>query len=269
MFNSGIFYAKQVKKIHVLEDDLNLLLNYGVSQLTDQGHIFPRVIVSDPQIFLRGTVKIPASFAGKYINPQIVFKIDNEKLYIDYLGLGKIKIPGEIITPIALFIGRSSLKPQDYDLVEKNINALRSVSIQGKKLSLVYEWDPYSLLTLHESSKSLLVSPAHQEKLIMYTNEVTKIAGILKNHQVKVISLARVIRPLFKLAEKQANISSDPVLENRALLQALSLYALGKGLDYLITEDRIKKVNPKINMQLTLNERDDLAATPGQSLFIS
>ncbi len=250
---------KQVRRISVLEDDLNLMVNYGVSQLTSRNFIYPQIFLSDPMVYVRATVKIPPTPLGEYVNPELALKFTHDRPDIAYLGLGKVNIPGWIIKPLASFLGTRFLSPEIYDQLIKNLDAIRSVSIRQKRLSLIYEWDPESLAKLHESGKTLLVSPEHQAGLILYTNELSSIAAIVKEHQVKPISLSRVIRSLFQLAADQSRISADPVMENRALLQALTIYCLGESLEHLVNEDRLKEVKPRVDMTLSLNGRDDLA----------
>ncbi len=250
---------KQVRRISVLEDDLNLLVNYGVSQLTGKDFIYPEIFLSAPLIYLRATVKIPSTPLGEYVNPELVLKLTHDKPDIAYLGLGKIKIPGQIIKPLASFLGTRFLSPEIYDQLIKNLDGMRSVSIRQKRLSLIYEWNPETLTKLHESGKTLLVSPAHQTGLILYTNELSSIAAIVKEHQVNPISLSRVIRSLFQLAADQSRISGDPVMENRALLQALTIYCLGETLEHLVNEERLKELKPHVDMTLSLYGRDDLA----------
>ncbi|WP_022666245.1 hypothetical protein [Desulfospira joergensenii] len=249
---------RQIRRIRILEQDLNLLANYGVSQLTGKDYIFPKVSLSAPFISFFATIKIPKTPFGEYLNPELVLKLDKNRPEIFFFRIGKLKIPKKIITPLASLIGQYFLSSEVYNLFLKNLDALRFVSIREKQLNFIYEWNPDSLLKLHESGKTLLVSPEHQFKLITYTNELTKLLDILKENHLKKISLSRVIRPLFQFAAGQSELSKDPVLENRALLQALSLYVIGEKLDPLVNADKLKQVKPRVDIRLTLYGREDL-----------
>lgn len=250
---------RQIRRIHILEKDLNLIAQYGVSQLTDKDYIFPEIRLSDPFISLMGTIHIPKTPFGEYLNLELVLKLDNNKPAIDFFRIGKLKIPKEIINPMVSIIGQHLLKSDGYHLILKNLDAIRSASIRGKQLTFIYEWNPDSLLKLHESGKTLLVSREHQQKLVEYTNELMQLLSVLKKNHLPSVSLSRIIRPLFQSAAKQSERSGDPVLENRALLQALSLYVIGEKLDPLVNADRLKQVKPREDVRLTLWGREDLA----------
>lgn len=250
---------RQVRRGQLMEQDLNLLAQYGVSQLTGKDDISPRVRLSDPFISLGATIRIPKTPFGEYVNPELVLRVEKDRPDIDFFRAGRLKIPKEIIKPLAFVAGQYFLNAETYRLILKNLEALRSLSLRGKQLAFIYDWNPDSLLRLHESGKALFVSPEHQRKLIAYTHALTQQLDILKENHIRTISLSRVIRPLFQLAAQQSETSQDPVLENRALLQALALYVIGEKLDHLVNTDRLQPVRPRTDIRLTLWGREDLA----------
>ncbi len=250
--------TREVRQVKMSEKDLNLIAGYGVSQLTDDIFIYPEIRLFDQLIHLYATVKIPKTPLGRYVNTELTLAIKENKPDINYIRIGKIKIPGTVITFAASFICQNFLPPQDYKLFVETMNDLQSVSIHEKQLVLVYEWNPDSLAQIHESGKALVISAEHQDKLIFYTNALTDLAVTLKKYHSGSISLSRVIRPLFQLAGEQSTVFKDPVLENRALLQALSLFCINQGIDKLISKEKFKQVKPRTNIRFTLNGRDDL-----------
>jgi hypothetical protein len=89
---------------------------------------------------------------------------------------------------------------------------------------------------------------------------LTELCGTLKEDGIKTVSVVRVVRPLFKLALDQSNVSKDPVKENAALLQTLSLFCLRRGLDRFVTAEKAAKVIPREYIGLTLWGRQDLVS---------
>ena len=250
--------VRQSRQVKISEQDLNLVAAYGVSQFVDKVSIFPRISLSDPFIHITTTVQIPQTPLGEYINTACVLKIENGRPRVHSISVGFFTLPGSLVTSALSYLGQALLAPDTYQLVLQNLDALRSVAIRRQQLSFTYDWNPDALSRLHESQKTMLISSEHQDRLVVYTNALAKVCSIFKEHGIEKISVVRVIRPLFKLASDQSNVSKDPVEENRALLQAISLFCLGRGLDRFVTEERAAKVVPPENIGLTLWGREDL-----------
>ncbi len=249
---------KEVRHVQMSEQDLNLLADYGASQLGNDVIVYPEIRLVDPLIYLCATVKIPKTPLGEYINTEIRLVINDGKPDIDYIRIGRMNIPGVIINFVASFVGQHLLTPMDYNLFARTMNDLKSVSIRGKQLLLVYQWNPHSLAQIHESGKDFVIPPEHQDKLVFYANALTDLAVTVKKYHSGPISLSRVIRPLFQLACEQSSVSKDPVKENQALLQVLSLFCFGHGIDKLVSVEKFKQVKPLTSIHFTLSGRDDL-----------
>lgn len=250
--------VRHSRRVRISEQDLNLIAAYGVGQVVDQIAIFPRISLSGSFININAAVKIPRTPLGEYINTTCVLEIENGRLRVYSISVGFLTLPGTLVSGVLSYLGQAGLAPDDYKLVLQSLNSLHSVAIHKQRLSFTYDWNPNALSRLHESQKSILIAPEHQDRLIVYSNALAKICRILKAHGVKKISVVRVIRPLFKLALEQSEVSNAPVEENRALLQAVSLFCLGQKPARFVTEDRAAKVIPHDRISLTLWGRDDL-----------
>lgn len=250
--------VRHSRQVEISEQDLNLLAAYGAFQFVDHVAIFPRIRLSGSFINISTTVQIPQTPLGEYINTASVLKIENGRPRIHSISAGFFTLPGSLVTSVLSYLGQALLSPDNYKLVLQNLDALKSVAIRRQQLSFTYDWNPDALSRLHESQKTMLISSEHQDRLVVYTNALAKVCSIFKEHGIEKISVVRVIRPLFKLASDQSNVSKDPVEENRALLQAISLFCLGRGLDRFVTEERAAKVVPPENIGLTLWGREDL-----------
>ena len=248
----------EVRVVTMSEQDLNLLASYGVMQLTDEHFIYPEIGLSDPVIHLWVTFKLPDTPFGKFINTEVVLKVEENKPSLDSIGIGKMKVPGSLLETAALYAGKYLLSPQQFGQVADTINALKSVSIEKDQLSLTYEWNPDAIAKIQKSGKSFLVSPVHQDKLIFYANTLADITAFFKKQGVGTVSLSRLLAPLFQKACEQAQMSDDPVAENRALLQVVSLYSIGQGISKLVSEEKFKQVKSCASIRLILKNREDL-----------
>ncbi|WP_020589855.1 hypothetical protein [Desulfobacter curvatus] len=250
--------VRQSRQVKISEQDLNLMAAYGACQLVDQVEIFPQIRLSGPFIKISTTVQIPQTPLGEYINTACVLNIENGRPRIHSIGVGFFTLPGSLVTFALSYLGQALLSPDNYELVLQNLDALQSVAISRQQLSFTYDWNPDALNRLHESQKTMLIAPEHQDRLIVYTNALAKLCSIFKEHCIKKVAVVRVIRPLFKLVLEQSKVSKDPIEENRALLQTIALFCLGRGVDRLVTEERAAKVIPHENIGLILCGREDL-----------
>ena len=250
--------VRQSRQVRISEQDLNLMAAYGAFQFVDKVSIFPRIRLSAPFINITATVQVFQTPLGEYINTACALKIENGRPRVHSISIGFFTLPGSLVTSALSYFGQALLAPDDYKLVLQNLDALQSVAIRGQHLSFTYDWNPDVLNRLHESRKTLFIAPEHQDRLIVYTNALAKLCGTFKEQGMKNVSVIQVVRPLFKLALDQSNVSKDPVEENRALLQSLSLFCLGRGLDRFVTGERAAKVIPPEYIGLTLWGRQDL-----------
>ncbi|NWH05298.1 hypothetical protein HXW94_09915 [Desulfobacter latus] len=250
--------VRAFRQVKISEQDLNLMAAYGAFQLIDQFAIFPRIRLSDPFINISTTVQIPQTPLGEYINTACVIEIENASPRLHSISVGFFTLPGPLITSALSCLGQALLVQDNYKLVLQSLDALESVAIRRQQLSFTYDWNPDVLNRLREIRKTMLISPEDQDRLIVYSNALAKLSRIFKEHGIKKISVIRVTRPLFQLASDQSNVSKDPVGENRALLQAISLFCLGRRPDRFVTEERAAKLIPPEHIDLTLYGREDL-----------
>jgi hypothetical protein len=250
--------VKQSRQVKISQRDLNLMATYGACQFVEHVAVFPRISLSDSSINISATVKIPKTPLGEYVNTACVLTPENGKLRVRSIRAGVITLPGKPITAALSYLGKALLAPDDYKLVLQTLDAIHSVAIHQQQLRFTYDWNPEALNRLHESQKSKLIAPEHQYRLIVYTNALTEICSTFKEYGLKNVSMVRVIRPLFKLALAQSKVSKKPVEENRALLQAISLFCLGRGLEHFVTEERAATLIPPERIPFTLWNRADL-----------
>ena len=250
--------VRQSRRVKISQTDLNLMATYGAAQFADHVAVFPRISLSDSVINISATVKIPHTPLGEYINTTCVLASENGRLRVCSIRAGFITLPGKLITIGLSYLGQALLAPDEYQLVLQTLDAVHSVEIRGRQLRFIYDWNPHALSRLHESQKSMLIAPEHQYRLVVYTNALTEICATFKAYGVKRVSMVRVVRPLFNLALEQSRVSGKPVEENRALLQAVSLFCLGRGVEHFVSKELALDVKPSERIALTVWGRDDL-----------
>ncbi|MFH2091428.1 MAG: hypothetical protein ABIJ31_03615 [Pseudomonadota bacterium] len=246
---------RQTQKFQMNEQDLNLLASYAISQGLKTGSINSNISLSDNIIKVDATVVIPSTPLGNYINVSLHMKSMGTSVSVVSFQIGRIVLGGRIINPVLKGLHHYLLNIKVYKNLMEHSEAIKQIMIQPDLLTIIYEWDPKALAKLQESSKTILLPMDHQERLIFYHNALV---DLLKPYTGKKVSLARVMAPMFKHALEQSTISSDPVQENRALLQTLALYANQTNMVHFISESLQKKIKPPAKAILVLKGRNDL-----------
>ena len=246
---------KQVRKMTLSENDLNLLLNYGILHGLGYERLFTKIELPENRIHVSVSLELPANPAGRYVNAFVSLKNSPALLDIDYLKAGRMTIPGIFINPVVRVMNHFLLNIELYKGLNQHVHAVKDVSVKKGDLNLVYEWDPAALDLIHEKGKQFLLSKEHQEKLVLYYNELVQTIKPYKNGK---ISLALVLKLMGIFAGQQSLISGDPILENTALFQVLSLYSVQRGIKDLVHEDIQKQMEAPVSVSFTLFNRTDL-----------
>lgn len=246
---------RQIKEFSITQNDLNILLSYGVSQGLKFENVFLKIELSDNLIKIFFTILLPPNPMEKYANLSVSIKNKGSSFYVDDFQAGKLTLPGFLINPVIRIMDDYVLKFDIYHQLKENARSIKYISITNSRLSIIYDWDPNTLNKLHESGKSFLLSKDHQKRLVLYYNELAEILHPYKNTK---ISLVGIIRPMFEFAAVQSKLSHLPVLENTALLQVLSLYLTQNDLKNFINADNQKQIRFPARTTITLHGRNDL-----------
>ncbi len=251
----GNMNKKQIRAASLSENDLNILLNYGVLHGLGYETLFTKIELPENRAHLWVTLELPANPVGRYLNFFIGLKTSGALLDIDHLKAGRITLPGVLINPAVRAMNHLLLYSELYKGLNQHVHSVKEISVTKGHLNLVYEWDPVALGLIHEKGKQFLLSGEHQEKLALYYNKLVQTVRPYKN---KKVSIAVVLKPMFIFSGQQSKISGNPVLENTALLQVLSLYSINRGLKDLVHEDIQKQMEPHVVASLALYGRTDL-----------
>lgn len=245
----------EIKTITLLEPELNLLLNYGVSHTRGRIPVSSALSLSTGHIQSVISFRIPSTPWGKFFNLVIDFVPDNRFLKVHWAQFGAIRVPGVFINPVLNMLHHIFMR---HDLYADSFNTLSSfedIRMDTHRVTLTYHWNPSALHQIHEKGKTLLLSPEKQQRLLSYHNELSTILSAQARQK---IPLTDIIKPLFAFAARQSESFADPIMANTALIQMLALYITGTGIDNFIQKDLVKNARPLEKATLLLDSRNDL-----------
>jgi hypothetical protein len=224
--------------------DLNLAANYLLKRYAEGG---ARLDLLAGQMTARATLRLPDNPINPYLNLVLTVSEEAGEARISGLRLGPLPLPGGVVEFVLDQLLQQVLHREDYQLFG---DVIKELDIVDGRLELVYEWQS----ELIPRVQAHLLSPANQERLRIYHQElvrVTRIPGLGRRP-----SLLHILQPLFQLARSRAD-DGDAVAENRALILVMAAYLSGRGLDVLSLANA-QTPSPK-RLILTLDRRQDLA----------
>jgi len=246
---------KQVKKLRADENELNLLLSYAISHGLDIKNLFARARLSDNNITIFLTIRLPKKFSGKYINCRAAFRPKNNLIALDTFQICGLTLPELVTAPILSGLHYVLLKTEIYESLWSNIQAVKKVAVRKKALTFYYTLNIDSLKDITKIGRSFLLPDEQQQKLVEYHNHLSKLTQTHKHQQNAVLGL---VQGLFSFAQKNSKTSHDPVIENKTAIQVLSLYVIGQRLDPIVKSEFKSSITSLGRTNLLFHNRTDL-----------
>ncbi len=216
----------ELEDFTINERDLELLLNYMLDNLRGGRS---QVALSTGNAELRLSARQPFNPLGEYLNLRMVFTQQSGALALDSLQAGRIVVPGWIADPL-MQRAHTELRERVPEYRDA-LAAIDSFAIDEGRLNIVYEWQPELLEQLSTRGSGLLLGEVERERLLAHSR---KLAELMADPALGArMPLVDVLAPMFAFARGR---QGDPVEENRAALQALSLYASRTSVPQLLGE---------------------------------
>ncbi|MEQ1601014.1 MAG: hypothetical protein ABL885_04485 [Methylophilaceae bacterium] len=232
--------AGSVKQIRLEQEDLDLAINYFANQYLGA---VAGLSIDAGQAVIEGTLNLPQSPLGRFLNVKIAFKQTDKLPTIDHVMLGKLWVPGFI----AEFLMESIL-PRIQPLVDWGVldTMMREVKFEQQYALVTYQWQN----NLPAQFSGIVFSVEDQEKITIYQQRLSELTIKNKGN----LELTRLMQPLFQLAQERSQ-NSDAIAENRALILVLTFYVNHKALNKILPQPQLL-IKPKWR-KVTLNGRDD------------
>ena len=245
------FRRRHFKIVNIREDDLNLMLNYGMQRFVSGA---ARLELLDSKAEITASISIPDPLPGSWLNVKTVLKSQGEfEVDIDSIRLGSLTLPGWLLKPV---IGFAHAWGQKNDAEYKElIETIKTLRFEKQRLMLVYEWRPELLKKIQVKGEELLMSRTERDRLIAYHNHMVKHTRAFHGRRMELVAL---LRPMFEFAKSRSQQSGDPVGENRALLLSLAVYANDMNLRHVLSAQKGQGIKYAGYPRITLHQRRDL-----------
>jgi len=244
----------QVKKITIKQEELNLALGYTLITLSSSMGIGVDLNLDSAKVL--GTIRVPKNPLGDFLNIKARVSFHDGKIKINQMALGSLFVPVFLVNP-ALNFGYYlfELSPWGKSVTDV-FDSVQNIELLENKMTVEFQWNKDLAKRFQSQARDMMLSKSDRERIAFYSKEIAALSHSLKGSR---LSLAEYLRPLFTAALERSQKGESPVLENRAMLFSLTLYAMGWSPEILTGNPDARDFPKAKKKPLTLLGRNDLS----------
>ena len=247
------------KSITLDTEELNLLLRYSAQLLTASHPWVARMELSNEQLHVNaniGLIDFPSRF---FLNIESTLGLDQGRLSLQQLTLGKLPVPAGLLDPFLDFMVTNLVvaNPARTGLAELT-DQVSNMQISPAAVSFDIQWQPELIAGLSNQIQQLFVSDDDRRRIAYYHTQISNTVAAIPTG-ISAVPLHTLLIPLFSAVREESVVSRNPVAENRAAFQALSIYLNGEDI---ASTTGIKNAQEQANprpVEVRLQQREDLA----------
>lgn len=249
----------QVKKITIKQEELNLALGYALITL---GSSIKVGVNSGVEVGLKtasatvlGTIKVPGNPLGDFLNIRTKLSFNGGRIKIDQMALGSLPVPVFLVNP-AMNFGYDLFKLTPWGKSVTDVfDSIQNIELLENQMTVEFQWNKEIAKRFQNQAIDIMLSKSDRERIAFYSKEIAALSRSIKGSK---ISLSEYLQPLFAEALERSQKGEPAVLENRAMLFSLTLYAMHWSPEILTGTPDGKKPPKAKKKTLTLLGRNDL-----------
>ncbi len=239
-------------------EELNLLAAFGSRNVSQLEGMAAEISVTDSIATLHLSTPWPSRYLPFYLNLRLEIAQAGENLQLRKLHAGDLRLPRFTVEVLARQFQRELERlALDYQEVADLQQSIRHLEITGDVVRMQLQWEPQLLTALRTQAQQLFISVEDRNRILHYYALIKEISE--QDPEVRTTSLHTFIAPMFKEAIALTAQGSDPIAENRTLLQTLSLYVNYMPIEQLVSALPDSWDERPRRMTVTLQRRNDLS----------
>lgn len=232
------------------EGDVNQLVNHLLRQ--QRWPAEARVTLAEGGVVAIGA--IDTGLPRRWLNVRMRLEEKSNELHARAMMIGRFPVPAMLLPPMERMLIAQLRRHEAWPAIEQALAAIEGLDISPDRLlANVRLATPIQSETAARQGE-LLFGPAVQRSLPRYVAALKARVGS-SNSAV----LPDLLPPLFALARQQEDGGADAVVENRALLLALTLHSVPPQLLRTLGPPQASAAPDIRPLRLTLHNRRDLA----------
>ncbi len=244
--------------VHLNQEQLNLVFRYGIEWLALQPMWSSDLTLRDNQLDARMSVNVLSSSYPLYLNVHGAFVSDGTQLSLDSLEIGSLALPRFLLDMTSDRVINNLATSENFQDLNTLLSNITALAIANDSMDVTMLWEPQLISSITQQAQLLFISSEDQERITDYYNQLGLLAAGIPVDR-RAISLNTLLVPLFQSALDKSRAGSDPVAENRTLLQTLAIYVNNEDIAQLLGSERAAELEPAKFIEVRLHRRQDLA----------
>jgi len=245
--------------LHLDKQELNLLAAFLLQSVPSLNTVTTNITIDDGNANVDMSIPLKTPFKTSYLNVHTQVRQLNEQVQLHSVQVGYLPIPSALVRFVR---SRAELQLANtyvnYQQISDLQSRIRAIDFHKDAIAIRLDWDPKLLAQVQTQAEQLLLSAEDKDKIVFYFAEIVTIVQ-MQDDNTRSISLNALLAPLFNTAYERILNGADSLSENRALLQALSLYVNESDLSQLVDPPSAAAlINPR-RLNVTIQRRPDLA----------
>ncbi len=232
----------ELKSISINEEELNLIANYGLNQVSGSA----TVDTKQGRLDLHTTIRLPNSPFGRYLNLSLGLQESEVLPQVMLFKLGQTPIPAKAANFLIEKVLDRLYSQPDYRFTR---DVIEQVRITDQRLTVSYRWST----KITEAVRTAFLSKADQQRLQVIQFHLASVVNQFGSG--KRVTLDKLVGPLFRFINDRGD-NGDPIADNRAAILVLSAYVNGHKPDKLAPD--IKEWAHMKHHRVVLHRRKDL-----------
>ncbi len=245
--------------LHLDNEELNLLAAFLLQNVPSLNAVTTNVAIDDGNATVDMSIPLATPIKTSYLNLHTQVRQIEEQVELYSVKVGYLPIPSALVRFL-----RSRAEEQlastyvNYQQISDLQRSIRTIDFHKDALEIHLDWDPKLLAQVQTQAEQLLLSAEDKDKIVFYFGQIIELAQA-QDENTRSISLNTLLVPLFNTAYDRIAGGANPLSENRALLQALSLYVNESDLSQLIDPPSAAALITPRRLNVTIQRRPDLA----------
>lgn len=239
--------------------ELNLLAAFLLQNVPGMQEVAADVAIHDGSASVDMSVPWSTPVATLYLNLHSQVRQGAQRLELASVKIGHLPIPDFLVQFLSERLeARLASSYVNYQELVNLQRSLREISFSPDLMQITMDWEPSLISSLQTQAEQLFLSAEDKERIVFYFGNIVEIVES-QPQDTRSISLNLLLFPLFESASERVTDGADPVVENRSLLQALSLYVNESDLSQLVDPPGAAALITPRRLNVTIQRRPDLA----------
>lgn len=239
--------------------EINLLAAFLLQNIPGMHQVTADVALQEGSASVDVSVPWSTPFATPYLNLHSRVSQGARRLELSSVKIGHLPIPDFLVQFLSERLEtRLASSYVNYQELVNLQQSLREVSFSPGLMQITMDWEPRLISRLQTQAEQLFLSAEDKERIVFYFGGIIEIIDS-QPLEARSISLSLLLFPLFETASQRVARGADPVVENRSLLQALSLYVNESDLSQLVDPPGAAALITPRRLNVTIQRRPDLA----------